>query len=87
MEFILLILGSLAVVLVMRWVIRRVAFRFMRFEVPARGQTYIFARERFTDAAGRRVTDPALLAELKEAWRAIELQTANDVARIRSGDL
>jgi hypothetical protein len=86
-EFVLLIAGSLAFVLAMRWAIRKVAFRFMRFAVPARGKTYIYHRERFTDAVGHRVTDPVLLAELKEAWRAIELQTANDVARIESGNL
>jgi hypothetical protein len=82
MEFIALLIGSLVLVLAMRWVIRKIAFRYMRFDVPARGETYVFQRERFTDPAGRVVTDPALLAELQESWRAIELATASDVARI-----
>ena len=68
--------GALAVTLTLRWAIRKLAFRFMRFEVRARGRTYIYHRERFADQKGRAVTDPALLAELDEAWRAIELQTA-----------
>jgi hypothetical protein len=82
MEFIALLIGALVFVLAIRWVIRKIAFRYMRFDVPARGKTYVFHRERFTDAEGRVVTDPALLAELQESWRAIELATANDVARI-----
>jgi hypothetical protein len=85
MDFAALLIGSLIFVLAMRWAIRKIAFRTMRFDVQARGRTYVFHRERFTDAEGRVVSDPALLAELQEAWRAIELATANDVARINQG--
>jgi hypothetical protein len=74
-----LIGGSIVLTLALRWAMRKLAFRFMRFEVRARGRTYIYHRERFTDANGREVTDPALLAELEAAWRAIELRTAVDV--------
>ena len=74
-----LIAGSIAVTLILRWAMRKLAFRLMRFEVRARGKTFIYHRERFFDAAGREVVDPALLAELREAWRAIELKTAMSV--------
>ena len=71
--------GSIALTLLLRWAMRKLAFRFMRFEVRARGRTYIYHRERFTDADGHQVTDPALLAELEQAWRAIEVKTAMGV--------
>ena len=79
----LILLGALALVLALRWGMRKVAFRTMRFEVPARGRSYTFHRERFFDSEGREVTDPALLAELKESWAEIERKTARDVARYR----
>ncbi len=68
--------GSIALALMLRWAMRKLAFRFMRFEVRARGRTYIYHRKRFTDPNGRVVTDPALLAELDQAWRTIEVKTA-----------
>lgn len=83
LEIGLILLGSLAVVLALRWGMRKLAFRFMRFEVPARGKSYTYHRERFFDSAGREVTDPALLEELRASWAEIERKTASDVARYR----
>lgn len=85
LEMALIGAGCLAVVLVLRWAIRKAAFRYMKFDVPARGQTYVYTREQFLDPLGRPVTDPDLLEELREAWRQIELDTAHDVAAIHAG--
>lgn len=74
-----LIGGAIAVTLALRWAMRKLAFRFMRFEVRSRGKTFNYHRERFFDATGREVTDPVLLAELREAWREIERTTAMSV--------
>ena len=84
LEFILILAGALVFVLVMRWLIRRVAFTYMTFAVPLDGKEYKYNRRRFTDPEGREVTDPATLERLREAWRQIELETAHDVARIQS---
>ncbi len=75
----ILIAGSIAVTLILRWAMRKLAFRLMRFEVRVRGKTFVYHRDRFFDANGREVVDPALLAELREAWKGIELSTAMSV--------
>jgi hypothetical protein len=77
--------GSLVFVLALRWLLRRLAFRYMTFDVEARGQLFSYRRERFWDRNGREVTDPALIAELDAAWAKIEQRTASDVAAIHAG--
>ena len=83
-ELILTFGGALVVVLAMRWAIRKVAFRYMTFDVPLDGRIYKFNRETFTDAHGRPVEDPETLVRLEDAWREIELATARDAAAIQS---
>jgi hypothetical protein len=76
--------GALALVLVLRWALRRLAFANMTFDVPLGEDVYKLRKGKFVDPQGRPVTDPERLAALDEAWQAIERKTALQTAAIHT---
>ncbi len=76
--------GALALVLLLRWGLRKLAFATMTFDVPLDGQVYRLTKGVFVDPEGRPVTDPERLGALQAAWQAIEDKTAMQTAAIHT---